>query len=134
MPLKANVRPHMSIDAFTDILLEDTFVLAWHQGPESLTFHVLASLMQTHPAASIPAVGDWACYRPGIIQFVGVSSVRGLLPQQSVTRTTDAAGEVDYGCIDMLALVQPNSYRIVGEFGDVSVTAASVSLYLAAAA
>jgi hypothetical protein len=124
----------MSIDSFTDILLEDTFVLAWHQGPESLTFHVLASLMQTHPAASVPAVGDWACYRPGIIQFFGVSSVRGLLKQHSVSRTTDAAGEVDYGCIDMLAFVQPSGYRIVGEFGDVSVAAAGASISLVATA
>jgi hypothetical protein len=124
----------MSLDAFTNILLEDTFVLAWHQGPGSLTFHVLASLMQTHPAASVPAVGDWACYRPGIIQFFGVSTVRGLLKQHSVKGATDAAGEVDYGCIDALAFVQPSGYRIVGEFGDVSVTAAGVSIFLAATA
>ena len=124
----------MSIDAISNILLEDTFVLAWHQGPESLTFHILASLLQTHPEASPPATGDWACYRPGIIQFSGVSSVRGLLHQASVNRTTDAEGSVDYGCIDNLSSTQAGEYRITGEFGDVSVVAREVSVCLAAAA
>ena len=124
----------MSIDAFAHILLEDTFVLAWHQSPGSLVFHVLASLQHTHPEASAPGSGDWACYRPGIIQFSGVTSVIGLVPQDSVTRTTDAAGSVDYGCIDDLALIQPGEYRIAGEFGDVLLVAGEVSLFLAAAA
>jgi len=122
----------MTIAALNDILLEDTFVLAWHRGHESLTFHVLASLLQSHPDASVPTSGDWACYRPGIIQFFGVTSVGGLLPQDSVQRTADAAGDIDYGCIDSIALVQPGKYNVVGEFGDVSLTAAGVSIYLAA--
>lgn len=124
----------MSIDALSNILLADTFVLAWHQGPDSLTFHVLASLLQTHPAASPPAPGDWACYRPAIIQFSGVSSIHGLLRQGSVRRTTDAEDSVDYGCIDSLSLVRPSEYRIAGEFGEVSVVASGVFVYLAAAA
>jgi hypothetical protein len=120
----------MGIDGFDDILLEDTFVLAWHQDSESLIFHVLASLLRTHPDASPPAAGDWACYKSGTIQFTGVSSVRGLLPQDDVIRTTDAEGSVDYGCIDALSLVLPGKYRIVGEFGNVSVVASDVSIYL----
>jgi len=124
----------MSIEAFAHILLEDTFVLAWHQSERSLTFHVLASLQQTHPAASPPASGDWACYRPGIIQFSGVTAVQGLVTQGSVTQTIDAEGSIDYGCIDSLAPALPGSYRIVGEFGDVTVAADEVALYLAAAA
>ena len=124
----------MTIAALNDILLEDTFVLAWHRGHESLTFHVLASLLQSHPDASAPTSGEWACYRPGIIQFSGATSIRGLLPQDSVQRTTDEAGDIDYGCIDSLALVQPGEYTIVGEFGEVFLTATGVSIYLAARA
>ena len=121
----------MSIDALADIYLEDTFVLAWHQGAGSLTFHVLASLLQSHPEASTPATGDWACYRPGIIQFTGVSSINGLLPQDSVPRTTDADGDIDYGCIDSLSQIQPGEYHIVGEFGNVLLAASEISVYLA---
>ncbi len=123
----------MSIEAFDNILLEDTFVLSWHQGTDSLTFHVLASLLQSHPDASPPAAGDWACYRPGILEFSGVSAIRGLLPQESVVSTTDPDGSVDFGTIDDLALVGPGEYRIVGEFGVVTVAAREVSLALAAA-
>jgi len=123
----------MNIDAFSNILLQDTFVLAWDQGAESLSFHVLASLLQSHPNASPPAAGHWACYKPGIIQFTGVTSINGLLPQASVNRTTDAAGSVDYGCIDNISLVGLGQYHIAGEFGVVTVAASNVSLYLAAA-
>ena len=124
----------MCIEAFDDILLEDTFVLSWRQSSDSLSFSVLASLMQNHPQATPPASGEWACYQPGLIQFSGVSSVSGLLPQESVLPTRDADGSVDYGCIDELSLVQPGEYRIAGEFGVVTVAASGVSLALGAAA
>jgi hypothetical protein len=123
----------MSTEAFDNILLEDTFILSWHLGTDSLTFQVLASLLQSHPDASPPASGEWACYRLGILQFSGVSDVRGLLPQESVTPTTDPDGSVDYGTIDDFALVGPGEYRIAGEFGVVTVAAGEVSLALAAA-
>ncbi|MDR7134072.1 hypothetical protein J2X06_001256 [Lysobacter niastensis] len=124
----------MSIEAFDNILLEDTFVLSWHQATDSLTFNVLASLLQSHPEASPPPNGEWACYRPGAIAFSGVSAVRGLLPQESVIPTADPDGSVDYGCIDELSLVRPGEYRIAGEFGVVTVAASEVLLVLDAAA
>ena len=124
----------MSIDAFDDILLEDTFVFSWCRGADSLTFNVLASLLQRHPEASPPADGEWACYRPGQIRFLGVSSVAGLLPQESVARTIDPDGGVDFGCIDELLVVRPGEDRISGEFGVVTVVAQDVSLALAARA
>jgi len=123
----------MRVAAFDKILLEDTFVFSWKQAPASLTFNVLASLLQSHPEASPPATGEWACYRPGVIQFSGVSSVVGLLPQDSVIPTKDPDGSVDYGCIDDLSLVGPGEYRIAGEFGQVTVLARGVSLVLFAA-
>jgi hypothetical protein len=124
----------MSINPLRDIYLEDTFVIGWHEGHESLTFYVLASLEQTHPQASAPASGDWACYRPCIIQFVGVSSISGLLRQESVKPGADASGDVDYGNIDSFKLVDSGEYRIVGDFGDVLVAAREILVYLAAAA
>jgi hypothetical protein len=122
----------VSIEAFQDILLEDTYVFSWRHGADSLTFEILASLLQSHPEASQPAEGDWACYRQGRIAFTGVSSVVGLLPQGSVPPATDADGSTDFGCIDELSLVSPGEYRISGEFGVVTVAARDVSLVLAA--
>ncbi|PPJ43924.1 hypothetical protein [Pseudoxanthomonas sp. KAs_5_3] len=124
----------MSVDAFDDILLEDTFVLSWHYASDSLTFSVLASLLQSHPEATPPVSGDWACYRPGLIRFSSVSSVSGLLPQDAVLPTQDADGSLDYGCIDELSILRPGEYRIAGEFGVVTVAAREAALVLGVAA
>lgn len=115
------------------LLLDDTFVLAWDQSADSLTFFVLASLLPEHPEFSAPTEGDWTCYRAGLIQFRGVTSVDGLVPQASIVPTTDASGSVDYGCIDHLSLVEPGKYRVGGEFGDVLVVAERVLVVLAPA-
>ena len=123
----------MGIEVFDNILLDDTFVFSWHQDADVLTFRVLASLLQSHPDASAPVAGEWACYKSGIIEFSGVSSVHGLLPQESVASTTDPDGSVDYGTIDNLAQTRQGEYRISGDFGVVTVAARDVSLTLAAA-
>lgn len=104
----------MSIDAFDNILLEDTFVLSWHYASDSLTFSALASLLRSHPAATPAARGDWACYRAGLIRFFDASSVIGLLPQDAALTTHDADGSLHYGRIDELSLVRPGEYRIAG--------------------
>jgi len=121
----------MSIQAVAGLDLEDTFVLAWHRTPDTLTIHMLASLLPEHPEFSAPSEADWSCYRPGLIQFFGVSSVQGLLPQASVPAATDSAGEVDYGCIDQLLLAGPGRYTLSGEFGNVSLAAEVLVVVLA---
>lgn len=131
--VQISLQKHMSIKVFENILLEDTFVFSWHRDADTLTFQVLVSLLQSHPEASLPAKDEWACYRCGVIRFSGVTSVHGLLPQDSVLPTTDADGSVDYGTVDALELVQSGEYCIVGEFGNVMVAAHDVALSLAAA-
>jgi hypothetical protein len=121
----------MSIPAIVGLNLEDTFVLAWHRAADALTFHVVASLLPEHPEFSAPPEHEWACYRAGMIHFVGVSSVEGLLAQAFVPATTDAAGEVDYGYIDQLSSVGPEQYLISGEFGNVSLAAEGLVVVLA---
>ncbi|GAA5003290.1 hypothetical protein GCM10025793_09100 [Lysobacter lycopersici] len=118
----------MGIESFNDILLEDSFVFGWRRASESLSFNIDASLLQTHPRAMPPSSGEWACYKSGVILFSGVSSVSGLLPQESVRPTLDPDGSADYGCIDDLSVVQPGEYRIAGEFGVVTVLARDVTL------
>ena len=123
----------MSIEAFENIQLQDTFVLSWNQSPNSLVFHVLASLLQSHPDASPPIRGEWACYNPAIIQFTDMTSVTGLLSQESVRPTKDPDGSVDYGCIDSLESPHPGQYRMSGEFGSITVIARDVLLTLGSA-
>jgi hypothetical protein len=120
----------MAIEAIRDILLEDTFVFAWHRTRDRLDFRVLASLLPTHAHATSPAPGDWACYLPAIISFQDVTSVQGLLDIASIRPAIDADGTKDYGCIDELVQLGPGEYRITGEFGTVSIAARDVSLDL----
>lgn len=108
-------------------------MLAWDQSGDTLTFFVLASLLPEHPDFSPPTEGDWNCYRAGLIQFRGVTSVDGLVPQASIVPTIDASGSVDYGCIDHLSLVGSGKYRVCGEFGDALVVAERVLVVLAPA-
>ena len=124
----------MSIPEFSEIDLQDTFVLAWHESPDEVAFHVLAHLSQGHPLAALPGDGDWACYRPGLIAFQSVTSVVGLKPQDSVISTRDADGSLDYGTIDSLSVGPHGEFHICGEFGDVTIHAGSVRLVLAPAA
>ena len=121
----------MSIPGFSEIDLQDTFVLAWHASQDEVVFHVLANLNQSHPLATLPGDGDWACYRPGIIAFQSVTSVVGLQPQGSVISTRDADGSLDYGTIGSLSVGPHGEFRICGEFGDVTIHAGSVRLVLA---
>ena len=124
----------MSIVAFDEILLEDTYVLGWNQTPDSLTFTVLASLLQSHPPATPPLAGEWACYTSGVIRFSGVSSVTGLLQQELVPPASDPDGSIDFGCIDDLSHISPGEFRIAGEFGIVTIAATAVALVLGGAA
>jgi hypothetical protein len=121
----------MSIPTFAGLQLDDTFVLAWDRSADALTFFVLASLLPDHPEYSPPAGGEWSCYRAGLIQFRGVTSVVDLLAQASLAPATDAVGAVDYGCIDHLSMTEPGKYRVCGEFGTVSVAAEKVVVILA---
>lgn len=124
----------MSIPEFSEIDLQDTFVLAWHTSQDEVVFHVLAHLTQDHPLAAPPGSGEWACYRPALIAFQLATAVVGLQPQASVTPTQDADGSLDYGTIDSLSVGPHGQYRICGEFGDVTIHARSVRLVLAPAA
>jgi hypothetical protein len=124
----------MSLAAFDHIMLEDTFVLAWHREGDALSLQVLASLLPSHPLARPPANGEWACYMQGIVLFQGVSSVKGLLDMEQVRPVVDPDGTVDYGCIDGLEARDAGVFSISGEFGDVTVYAEKVQLELAASA
>ena len=124
----------MSVQDFSQVNLEDTFVLAWHSVPGEIVFHVLVNLCQDHPLAAPPSGGDWACYRPAVIAFQAVTAVSGLNPQASVIPTEDADGSLDYGTIDHLSVGPDGEYRICGEFGDATIRARSVRLLVAPAA
>ena len=122
----------MSIDTeFADVMVQDCWVLGWRTENDSLVFDIEASLISGHPLYESPKPGEWSCYKTAQIVFSGVREVSGLLPIQSVRATVDPDGSVDYGSIDSISQ-ETNGFAIVGEFGNVLVSASAVRLHLAA--
>jgi len=118
----------MAISDFDNVLVEDTFVLAWQRSANCLVFDVIVSLLPTHPNYESPKPGEWACYKKGNLRFSAVTNVNGLLSPEDTANTTDPDGSVDYGTIDLLERQRDGRFRLVGDFGDVLVDADDVSL------
>ncbi len=122
----------MTIDTeFANVMVQDCWVLGWRAENDSLIFDVEASLSVGHPHYEPPKSGEWACYKAAQIVFSGVREVSGLRPLPSVRATVGPDASVDYGSIDSISQ-ESNGYLIVGEFGNVLVSASTVRLHLVA--
>lgn len=111
--------------------LEDSWVLGWRHDPAAgrMTIRLDASLWPGHPAYAAPAPGEHTCYRPAELTFEGVRSVAGLREQADVPGHRDPDGSQDYGSIDGLDRTG-EAFRLAGEMGDVTFTAAALRLDL----
>jgi len=109
---------------FDGVLTTDTFVLGWRRDADRLVFALEASLWPGHPEYEPPLPGEWTCYKPAGLVFEGVRSVHGLPDMATAPRSTDADGSQDFGTLAELA-VEPDGYRIAGDFGVVRIQAAS---------
>lgn len=106
----------------TGVMVDDCFVLGWRHVENTLIFEIEASLWPGNPHYEEPKPGDWTCYKRSKLVFSGVREVSGLLPMHQVRTTTDPNGTKDYGTIDVLTEI-PGGFKIIGEFGDVTVIA-----------
>jgi hypothetical protein len=115
--------------SFDNVMIQDTWVLAWRREADRLIFIIEASLWPGHPAYEPPNQGEWTCYKRGKLVFEGVRRIEGLLDQDHVASHTDPDGSRDYGSIDYLDTAT-DGFRIAGDFGDVAVQASVVRLEL----
>ncbi|KOV73382.1 MULTISPECIES: hypothetical protein [unclassified Streptomyces] len=117
---------YTSFPGFEDISLEDSYVLDIVVHPAVLILKLDVLLLPGHPEHRLPAPGERACFRQATVVF---SSVRDLhWTGQSVIRPAiDASGSADYGSVDSLTRVD-NSYRILGDWGEISLQADAPSL------
>lgn len=115
---------------FFGVLIEDCWVLGWRTDGDTLIFDILASLWPGHPNYEAPKPNEWTCYKRSELVFHGVRKVSGLLPVHEVRQTVDPDGSVDYGSLDSIKVI-PDGFSIIGDFGDVAVSATSVQLRVA---
>ncbi len=103
------------------INLQDSFVLSWSVENDRLTFEVEASIWPDSPHYEPPLPDKFTCYKHATLVFHGFDSIDGLKNMEDVKYSIDLNGSRDFGNIDVLE-VQEDGYRVVGDFGDVTVS------------
>ena len=118
---------------FVGVDLEDSWVLGWGYDPAvgRLTFEIEASLWPSHPSYSPPPANEYTCYRRAVLSFEGVMALSGLRDLPDARAHIDPDGTRDYGSIDVLEY-SDGVFHVVGEMGDIEVSAAAVRLRITA--
>jgi len=113
--------------SLTHLVLEESYVLGISVEPYRLQFSMDFVLAPEHPKYSPPMPGEVECYRRGTIR---VFDFRVLTWRVSnVKPSTDAAGEIDYGCLDEM-LVDGGLLTFRGDWGDIEVSEGRLAVLL----
>ena len=110
-------------EGFTDIYLEDSFVLCICESSNEISFIVEAVLTENHPLYAPPKSDEQYCYKKGKIVFQGLKCVKWI--SKNETPFTDASGEEDYGSIDVFQLSN-DQYFLSGDWGELEVASSPV--------
>jgi hypothetical protein len=108
------------LEIFKGINLNDSFVLSWSLERSRLSIYIEASIWPESKYYSKPKKNEYTCYKKAVLSFVGVESIEGLKPIDTVHSTTDLDGTIDYGNIDSL-LKTSSGFEIEGDFGSVRI-------------
>lgn len=118
---------YSQIDELRLFCLEDGWVLDIVARPGVITISLDVVLLPEHPDYQAPLPGERYCYRRGELRFEKVSVLHWV--GQGLPPARDASGESDYGGVDSFEFDR-DSYRIVGDFGEISVRAESLRIEL----
>jgi hypothetical protein len=110
--------PYHQLPGLQSVYLEDSYVTEIVETPDRLAFDLDAVLTEDHPLYQAPAPGEQYCYRPAQLIFPNVRRVSWL--EHHLRPSTDAAGEVDYGNIDVF-YKDDDTYHLEGDWGTVEV-------------
>ncbi|MGW1126403.1 hypothetical protein [Streptomyces sp. NPDC002526] len=118
---------HPGVPGCENVVLEDSYVLDIAVHPGLLTLKLDLLLLPRHPRYRTPLPGERACFRPATVVF---SSVRTLhwTGQSVVKAAIDASGSADYGSIDALTALDEDSYKILGDWGEIIVQSEAPSM------
>jgi hypothetical protein len=111
-------KKYYELPGFSDVYLEDSYVLGIAKEPTKLTFLLDLVLRESHPLYTTPQNGQQYCYYPANLEFPNVERLRWV--KQHLHSTTDAEGNLDYGNIDALDYIN-GYYHVEGDWGIVEV-------------
>lgn len=117
---------HQSFPDFENVSLEDSYVLDIAVHPGVLTLKLDLLLLPGHPRYRAPLPGERACFRPGTVVFSFVRDLRWT-GQSVIKAAIDASGSADFGSVDSLFMIE-DSYKILGDWGEISVQSDAPSL------
>ncbi|WP_432850487.1 hypothetical protein ACQPXB_08050 [Amycolatopsis sp. CA-161197] len=106
---------------FTDlaeVYLEDSYVLAINERPDSVSFTLDLVLTPGHPRYHAPPPDEQYCYADALLAIVNATKIDWITRSAQTYR--DAAGEEDLGNIDSLQY-HDGYYDIAGDWGHVRV-------------
>ena len=116
---------YYTIADLEDIYLEDSFVLAVKASPGSVEFDMDVVLRESHPDYIPPKADEQYCYRRASLRFVGITGIS--LRMESIQKSRDANGELDYGGIDSFE-TDDSGFLVRGDFGSVTIQGGTFSL------
>jgi len=112
-------------EGFSEIYLEDSFVLAISELDNEISFIVEIVLTENHPLYTKIKENEKYCYKRGKIIFQNLNKVKWL--DKNIKPFTDSAGTEDYGNIDIFEL-SDEGYELSGDWGMLKVNSSPVKL------
>ncbi|MFD4403408.1 hypothetical protein ACFWPH_11635 [Nocardia sp. NPDC058499] len=109
---------YSSLEKLSGVYLEDSYVLAVWEGEDYLLFELDAVLTPKSPGYTDPNPGEQYCYMRSELLFDSITRIEWR--QRTLQPYRDATGEVDYGNIDVLEILE-DGYRIEGDWGSVRI-------------
>ena len=113
------------INCLAHIYLEDSFVLSLIEQQGAIEFELDAVLTKEHPSYHPPMPDEQYCYKRSVLRLRSCSNVNWI--RKSLTPSTDANGEIDYGNIDHFSVTK-DQMHLSGDWGEVRLNCLDVSL------
>ena len=114
------------LEQFRGIDLNDSFILGWRLEGRRIIFELEASLWPESEYYIPPKQGEYTCYRRATLSFKNVIECTGLPSMESAPKSADAAGEIDFGNIDSLQILD-GGFSVSGDFGTVSIAGSELT-------
>lgn len=101
---------------FSEIYLEDSYVLGVNENTNSIEFLMDLVLRENHPMYNPPKTNEQYCFKKGKIIFPKIKNVTW--KEKLFMPSKDADGEIDYGNIDSFVF-ENGKYNLTGGWGEV---------------
>jgi hypothetical protein len=101
-----------------NVLFENSYVLNLRIEPYVLDVSMDFVLTSSHPAYSLPKLGEQECYKRGRIQIKKFQSL--FWKASEIKPSRDAIGEIDYGNLDEFAN-ESGKWQLSGDWGTIEI-------------